>query len=117
MDIDPAWYSDVADLDFGVQKCRSVQLLSMTTTSRRGNYNKLGQVPLGGDEDEMAVDEESEESHKECCAPLKPEPNVFIAVQVSTTRAVEITYHVISDQDQTIYFDLRSDQGQILFTS
>ena len=34
-----------------------------------------------------------------------------------STRAVEITYNVISDQDQVqaIYFDLRSDQGQIIF--
>ena len=91
MDIDQTWYSDVADLDFGVQKCRSVQLFSMKTASRRGNYNMLGQVQLrggGGDEDEMAssaLDEESEETHKECCAPLKPEPNVFIAVQVRTS--------------------------------
>ena len=32
-------------------------------------------------------------------------------------RAVEITYNVILDQDQVqaIYFDLRSDQGQIIF--
>ena len=33
------------------------------------------------------------------------------------TRAVEITYNVIlyQDQVQAIYFDLRSDQGQIIF--
>ena len=33
------------------------------------------------------------------------------------SRAVEITYNVILDQDQVqaIYFDLRSDQGQIIF--
>ena len=33
------------------------------------------------------------------------------------TRDVEITYNVILDQDQVqaIYFDLRSDQGQIIF--
>ena len=30
-------------------------------------------------------------------------------------RAVEITYNVISDQGKAIYFDLRSDQGQIIF--
>ena len=32
-------------------------------------------------------------------------------------RVVEITYNVILDQDQVqaIYFDLRSDQGQIIF--
>ena len=30
-------------------------------------------------------------------------------------RAVEITYNVILDQVQAIYFDLRSDQEQITF--
>ena len=31
------------------------------------------------------------------------------------TRAVEITYNVILDLDQRIYFYHRSDQGQIIF--
>ena len=85
MAIDPSSYSDVADLDFGVQRCSSVQLLSMTAgRPRQGEYyTKLGQINLGReDETVTAEDGESDESHKECCAPLKPEPNVFIALQV-----------------------------------
>ena len=30
-------------------------------------------------------------------------------------RVVEVMRHVISDQDQAIYFDLKEDQGQIFF--
>ena len=85
MAIDPRCYSDVADLDFGVQRCRSVQLLSMTGgRPRQGDfYTKLGQITLGKEDVTLVVEsEDSEENHKKCCASLKPEPNVFIALQV-----------------------------------
>ena len=81
------WYADVADLDFGVQRCRSLQLLSMTGDDG-GYYTKLGRVILGlgrdNDEEELiaAEEEESEEKLKELCTPLRPEPNAFIALQV-----------------------------------
>ena len=85
MAIDPSSYSDVADLDFGVQRCSSIQLLSMTGgRPRHGEYyTKLGEINLGKEDEALMVeDEESEENHKECPAPLKPEPNVFLALQV-----------------------------------
>ena len=82
-EIDPMCYSDVADLDFGLQRCHSVQLLSMNGRGRPsdgGYYTILGQVLLGKEDiassmmaEMVMLDEEHEENHKECCAPLKPE--------------------------------------------
>ena len=95
--IDPSCYSEVADLDFGVQRCRSVQLLAMSG-DRGGFYPKLGRVTLGRESGEAAAsiaeeEEEAEERLKELCTPLKPEPNVFIAIQVSITTALVLTAH------------------------
>ena len=61
--IDPMWFADVADLDFGVQRCRSLQLLSMTGGGRGrpsddgGYYTKLGRIILGRENDEASVDQ------------------------------------------------------------
>ena len=74
---------------FGEQRCRSVQLLAMSG-DREGFYPKLGRVTLGQESGEAAAsiaeeEEEAEERLKELCTPLKPEPNVFIAIQVLTS--------------------------------
>ena len=83
--IDPSCYSEVADLAFGVQRCRSVQLLAMSG-DREGFYPQLGRVTLWSESSIASIvaeEEEAEERLKELCTPLKPEPNVFIAIQVS----------------------------------
>ena len=79
-----------------MQRCRSVQLLAMSG-DREGFYPKLGRVTLGRESGEAAAsiaeeEEEAEERLKELCTPLKPEPNVFIAIQVSITTGAHCSH-------------------------
>ena len=95
--IDPRSYSDVADLDFGVQRCRSFELLSMTGGDG-GYYANLGRVIFGRGCDEeliVAEEEQSEAKLKEFFIPIRPEPNVFIALQVRVS--FEMALNLVND--------------------